>query len=677
MSGLLHDVAIYTSGIFPFFEHASSSIRMEYLDMINRFFVPLGSNLHLILQNLVLALIPGFEEEGNDCFAKTYSCLGSITKIVGKPNIMKAVWKSMIFGGRHRLAVCNYIGKLHPREMTPQEFADFCANDPDLMLTGLTCSLRDQHTLVVRSALDIIRVHFPNYTKKLSRSQKSQVAEYILLVLLHRDMSLTRRVYQWIFAGPSQDPEDGEPSEKPSKESELVVIDAVKSLLQSVSSDSDKVASRPFKVLIHLTDKVHIMEPILEELTMGILEAVSSIDTRPSTSAARTSATQLLNLVDLARLWESILRSCERCPPASFEALSRTIIYSINHTSICAEEGGSLYGPIFLAKLFHHTRSNQDRSALLPYCIDVACVLLPFLTLDPNSQIVTIDEASLDTSSLASLTGTGIDCNSWTAYALGQLLDLASHQASLYPSNADKDSLLALLGRISSLLGIVQKLPGPVREAWRSSAFTNLVHSLHDLTGKVGDVVLVYAIVKVLIDMRRLIGANDRAGEFVILPAMDSILSHFWKSPSHPNSPMLIRELHEGYQNEIDSYLCRQMCVGDSAERAAAIANAAKLWTLVGTRTCHPGPPPTKSLFVVEMRDCPPVFIPKSVMIFLESLEDPAPEVSRAALSWFNQSAAHLSRYTTGQAHALTLLGSLNPYWNFFWMVSRRSKSRR
>lgn len=559
---------------------------MEYLDIITRFFVPLGPNLHLILQNLVLALVPGLEEEGNDCFSKTLSCLDSISKVVGKPIMMGAMWKSMIFGSRHRLAVCNYIGKLYPRQMSSHEFDEFCASDPHLMLTGLKCSLSDQNTLAIRFALDIIRIHLPNYTDRLSRAQKSQIAQHLLLVLLRRDMSLTRRVYQWTFASPTQDPEDGEPSERLTRDSELVLVDAVKSLLRLSSSTSDKVASKPFKVLIHLTDKIHIMESILEELTMDILEAVSLIDARPASSTTRTSATQLLNLVDLSKLWESVLQGCEKCPSASFEALSRVIIYGINHTSICTEEGGSLYGPIFIAKLFRHIQVNEGRDTLLPYCIDLFCALLPHFALDPSSRIMIIDEATLEASSLTTLVSANINCNSWTAYAFQKLLNLASRQVNLCPDVLDGTSILSLLGKMSLFLEIVQRLSKSLREIWRTSAFKNLVHSLHGLLKRVEEITLIHAVVRTLIDMRWPISANEKA-DFVILPAIDDILSHFWKNPSHPNSSALIRELHEGHQNEVDSYLCRQMCVGSSADRATAITNASKLWTSVGIFIYH------------------------------------------------------------------------------------------
>lgn len=646
MNGLLHDISIYTGGLFSFFEHASSSIRMEYLDMITRFFVPLGPKLHLILQNLVLALVPGLEEEGNDCFAKTLSCLDSIAKVVGRPIIMCTMWKSMIFGGRHRLAVCNYIGKLYPREMSSHEFDEFCAGDPNLMLTGLKCSLSDQNTLAIRFALDIVRLHLPNYTDRLLRAQKSQIAQHLLLVLLRRDMSLTRRVYQWAFASPTQDPEDGEPSERLTRDSELVLIDAVKSLLRSSTHISDKVASRSFKVLIHLTDKIHIMESILGELTMDILEAVSLLDTKPVSSTTRTSATQLLNLVDLSKLWESVLQSCEKCPPASFEALSKIIIYGINHTSICAEEGGSLYGPIFIAKLFRHIRVNEGRRTLLPYCIDLFCALLPHFALDPSSRITPIDEAALDASSLTALVSAGINCNSCTAYAFEELLNLASRQASLCPDGLSDSSMLSLLGKMSLFLEIVHKLSKSLREIWRTPAFKDLVHSLHGLIKRVEEITLIHAVVRTLLDIRWPISANERA-DFVILPAVDDILSHFWKDPSHSNSPALIRELHEGHQSEVDSYLCRQMCVGSSVNRAAAITNVSKLWTSVGTLIYIQCLITGSHLYVVEMKECPTVFVPKSMMIFLESLDDPAPEVSRAALSWFNQSAPYFSRYIT------------------------------
>lgn len=71
IDGLRNDLPIFSFGIFPFFEYASSAIRNDVLDLISRYFIPLGASLRSCLQSLVLALLPGLDEESSDYYQNT------------------------------------------------------------------------------------------------------------------------------------------------------------------------------------------------------------------------------------------------------------------------------------------------------------------------------------------------------------------------------------------------------------------------------------------------------------------------------------------------------------------------------------------------------------------------------------------------------------------------------
>ena len=61
--GLLSNLLLYSSGLFPLLSYASMSVRPHLLHIYEKYFLPLGSELLPTLHGFVLGLLPGLEDE--------------------------------------------------------------------------------------------------------------------------------------------------------------------------------------------------------------------------------------------------------------------------------------------------------------------------------------------------------------------------------------------------------------------------------------------------------------------------------------------------------------------------------------------------------------------------------------------------------------------------------------
>lgn len=68
------DLPLWSSGLFPFFEYASTSVKPTLLGIFERFYLPLQGSLRPIMRAFILALLPGLEEETGEFFERV-SCL--------------------------------------------------------------------------------------------------------------------------------------------------------------------------------------------------------------------------------------------------------------------------------------------------------------------------------------------------------------------------------------------------------------------------------------------------------------------------------------------------------------------------------------------------------------------------------------------------------------------------
>ena len=87
MDGLKRDLSLWSSGLFPFFEYAATSVKVRLficqsmkltlylpkptlLNIYDTHYLPLQASLRPVTKSFILALLPGLEEETGEFFDK-------------------------------------------------------------------------------------------------------------------------------------------------------------------------------------------------------------------------------------------------------------------------------------------------------------------------------------------------------------------------------------------------------------------------------------------------------------------------------------------------------------------------------------------------------------------------------------------------------------------------------
>ena len=59
---------MWSSGLFPFFEYAATSVKPTVLNLFDTHYLALQAGLRPIMKSFILALLPGLEEETGEFF---------------------------------------------------------------------------------------------------------------------------------------------------------------------------------------------------------------------------------------------------------------------------------------------------------------------------------------------------------------------------------------------------------------------------------------------------------------------------------------------------------------------------------------------------------------------------------------------------------------------------------
>lgn len=78
-------------------------------------------------------------------------------------------------------------------------------NKSSLIVNAILACLEDENTLVQRNALDFMYSHLKLSFEYFSDQEKMIFVEAVLYLLYRKELSLTRRVYSWLFGKPNLD----------------------------------------------------------------------------------------------------------------------------------------------------------------------------------------------------------------------------------------------------------------------------------------------------------------------------------------------------------------------------------------------------------------------------------------------------------------------------------------
>ena len=172
--------------------------------------------------------------------------------------------------------------------------------DHDLFLKALLASFADNNVLVLRMLLDILITHAPlKLMWSILGENTILVTSSIASLLLRKDLSLSRRVFQWII---------GEDSSDVPELTIRTVSEALLLMLRERSS-SGKTLIRFFKVMICILDKPEIsLHLIASKVIIKSVVLLSGSHASPSQDDAKAveQASLFFEMIDASHFWNSL-----------------------------------------------------------------------------------------------------------------------------------------------------------------------------------------------------------------------------------------------------------------------------------------------------------------------------------------------------------------------------------
>lgn len=299
------DLGLYLPGLTPVLSFAALSVKPNVLTIFESHVVPLKSSaIRPALKSLLLALLPGLEEENSDEFERTLRILAALkaalardTPPLANENELAACdqyfWQCMflvcITSSTRRPGCLAYLIRNLPNlggasamngvqsevngdsakpekdERQQEEVEVVVSPDPGLLVRCFCAGLRDEQPLIQRGFLDLLVTHLPLRSvilqKRVVQTDLEKLVIAATAVVARKDMSLNRRLWSW-FLGP-----------EPSAEVNGASHDVEGSGGASVTSPSHNVV---------LYQTRHFEKNGLQPLTKGIYSMIAKSSFNPT-----------------------------------------------------------------------------------------------------------------------------------------------------------------------------------------------------------------------------------------------------------------------------------------------------------------------------------------------------------------------------------------------------------
>ncbi|KAM0554113.1 hypothetical protein ACHAPJ_006911 [Fusarium lateritium] len=328
--GLSRDLPLYLPGLATVLSFASLSVRAPYLDLLERHFLEIDPrSLRPAMKSIILALLPGLEDETSEDFDRTLRLVESFKRVIRPAHSEEITnqhssgdaffWQcfflaSITSQSRRSGALAYLIRSLPPlgpqttsdakKSTTPQSGTEDTKNnlagivtspEPGLLLRCFASGLSDEQLLIQRGFLDLLVSHLPLDSHVIQNRVKPDDLELLVKaavgVVTRRDMSLNRRLWAWLL-GPEPTAEHDQSAETPSSPpadqhaflasktnyfEEFGLHPLTKAILQMIETSSQNTASeraKPYRICLSLMDRWEIGGLVVPEVFLPIIESV-------------------------------------------------------------------------------------------------------------------------------------------------------------------------------------------------------------------------------------------------------------------------------------------------------------------------------------------------------------------------------------------------------------------
>lgn len=311
--GIASDVALYSWGIFPLFQYASQGVKALVYSFIKTHFVPLGPALIPCLPGLILAIIPGLEDENGDFFHQCLELLRVVVEKTDKGIVWASCWKFLLLNSSLRKAILNFLLSELPKPDTLEFNIDIHLPDlNNLVLSAIIAAIQDSDTLVQRAALECVLIYFPLDKMPLGQKQVPLLVSAMLGSLLKREVSLSRRVIGHLLVSHREVKDDHLGDSATAKKSLFLkyakdhTVLALKHWFSK--SEKGKSALIPFHIISLLFEQPQIGEAIISDVVKFVLHSLQKNKDIPELV---TAANELLEEIKPEIIWSILYQYVE------------------------------------------------------------------------------------------------------------------------------------------------------------------------------------------------------------------------------------------------------------------------------------------------------------------------------------------------------------------------------
>ncbi|CEQ42798.1 SPOSA6832_04666 [Sporobolomyces salmonicolor] len=368
---LRRDLPAWSSGLFPFFQYAATSVKPIVLSIYERFYLPLQEALRPATKAFILALLPGLEEETGEFFEKVAALLDRVSGTVSPSFFFQNLWLVLITAPHSRIPALNYLSRRLPKMESDESLTHIVGQDVGLMIRGFAAALEDSQILVQRGILDLLTTTLKLKSvgfKSTRREDQILLMRAAVGAVLRRDLSLSRRLYTWLL-GPL-DASDAQVAHLREHGLDLLRA-ALKADMDAQSHEMDTAErQRPFKIFISLLDKWEIGAQLTEVLVLDAFEALQrSLRPTDDHDELLMTGNMLFEILDPFLLWQQIYLAV-KC--AAVE-LSRFVVRTFR---LHDEEIQKLHAPFVAFGSVTQNPNGFSRSVQLAQAVSFASELL-------------------------------------------------------------------------------------------------------------------------------------------------------------------------------------------------------------------------------------------------------------------------------------------------------------
>ncbi|ORY00279.1 hypothetical protein K493DRAFT_392010 [Basidiobolus meristosporus CBS 931.73] len=358
---LEEDLHLYSYGLFPFLQNASTSVKTQLLKIFEKHYLPLEKSLSPCLKSFILALLPGLEEERTELFEKVVALLDKLSNVVGPVSFYQAMWLCMISAPQLRFCAINFLTQRMPKITSLEDVAFLLGNDTGLMVRAISATLEDKDILVQRGILELLVNGFPLQSQIFEEENLKILMSHAVGVVLRKDMSLNRRLYTWLL-GPGEQKQQQEYFETYSKN---ILLSAMKEMFFAESASVIDL-QRPYKVLISLMDKWEIGYFIVRDLLIDILSSLKMhYDGGHEESELYQTANMFISMVEPRLFWSTLYTSLTNEMDVNSSVILNLVDFIVNYVSFGDSETLRIHFPLFLLVLLHRLKESQSPEGYL------------------------------------------------------------------------------------------------------------------------------------------------------------------------------------------------------------------------------------------------------------------------------------------------------------------------